>query len=187
MLLLYHRLYVSTVYIAVVYVAVYVLVQLEEGYSLIWKAKPLAIQNDKSKCLKKIDKKGKNWLSNGLLCLYFSLDDVIYHQFYILNISITLKIWSWSVLILHDPFQGTVEILWNYSKLEKKNVSLWVTNWKLYNKTLHLGLLTQSWKIKNITSNSNSKNEKRILLLNYSHLGLLCWNIIQVIIIWKEY
>ena len=53
LLLLSLRLYVSTVYIAVVYVAVYVLVQLEEGYSLIWKAKPLAIQNDKSKFLKK--------------------------------------------------------------------------------------------------------------------------------------
>ena len=59
MLLLYHRLYVSTVYIAVVYVAVYVLVQLEEGYSLIWKAKPLATQNEKSKCLKKLTKKVK--------------------------------------------------------------------------------------------------------------------------------
>ena len=53
LLLLSLRLYVSTVYIAVVYVAVYVLVQLEEGHSLIWKAKPLAIQNDKSKFLKK--------------------------------------------------------------------------------------------------------------------------------------
>ena len=37
MLLLYHRLYVCTVYIAVVYVAVYILVELEEGYSLFGK------------------------------------------------------------------------------------------------------------------------------------------------------
>ena len=46
MLLLYRRLYVCTVYIAVVYVAVYILVQSEEEYSLLWKAKP---QTDKSK------------------------------------------------------------------------------------------------------------------------------------------
>ena len=39
MLLLYHKLYVYTIYKAVVYEAVYVLVQLEEKYYLIWKGK----------------------------------------------------------------------------------------------------------------------------------------------------
>ena len=47
MLLLYQRLYTSTVYIAVVYVTVYILVQSEEEHSLVWKAKPLTIQTDK--------------------------------------------------------------------------------------------------------------------------------------------
>ena len=36
-------------YTFVIYVAVYVLVLLEEEYSLIWKAKPLTIQTDKGK------------------------------------------------------------------------------------------------------------------------------------------
>ena len=49
MLLLCHRLYVCTVYIAVVYVAVYNLVQSEEEYSLIWKAKLLTSQIEKHK------------------------------------------------------------------------------------------------------------------------------------------
>ena len=50
MLLLHHRLYISsTVYIEVIYVAVYLLVQSEEEYSLIWNAKPLTIQTDKAK------------------------------------------------------------------------------------------------------------------------------------------
>ena len=40
MLLLYHKLYVCTVYIAIVHVAAYNSVQSEEEYSLIWKAKP---------------------------------------------------------------------------------------------------------------------------------------------------
>ena len=48
-LLLYHRSYVYTVYIALVYLVSYILVQSEEGYSLIWKAKPLTIQTDKDK------------------------------------------------------------------------------------------------------------------------------------------
>lgn len=39
--MLYHILYVGTVYTAAVYRAVYVLVHSEEGYYLIWKAKPL--------------------------------------------------------------------------------------------------------------------------------------------------
>ena len=39
-------------------VAVYILVQAEEEYSLIWKAKPLTNQTVKGKC-KKIDQKGK--------------------------------------------------------------------------------------------------------------------------------
>ena len=56
MLLLYRRLYICTVYIAVVYVAVYILVQSEEEYSLIWKAKPLTIQTDKGKWWKNLQK-----------------------------------------------------------------------------------------------------------------------------------
>ena len=89
MLLLYHRLYVFIVCIAVVYVAVYILVQSEEEHSLIWKAKPLAIETDKVNG-KKIDKKNKKWQNNGLLWRYHSLDDATYRQFYIMNISVTL-------------------------------------------------------------------------------------------------
>ena len=53
MLLLYHRLYISyTVYhrwLLYYNVAVYVLVQSEEEYSLIWKGKPSTIQTSKGK------------------------------------------------------------------------------------------------------------------------------------------
>ena len=40
-------------------VAVYILIQSEEKYSLIWKAKPPIIETDKGKC-KKIGQKSKN-------------------------------------------------------------------------------------------------------------------------------
>ena len=50
MLLLYHRLCVCTVYIAAVYATVYPLIQSEEDYTLIWKAKPSTVQSDKCKC-----------------------------------------------------------------------------------------------------------------------------------------
>ena len=41
-------------------VTVYILVQSEEECSLIWKAKPLTIQFDKTVNGKKVDPKGKN-------------------------------------------------------------------------------------------------------------------------------
>ena len=54
MLLLYHRLYISYILqivtsLYLLYVAIHILVQSEEKYSLIWKAKPLTIQTDKGK------------------------------------------------------------------------------------------------------------------------------------------
>ena len=48
MLLLY-RLYVFTNHIVVVYIVLYISVQSEEEYSLIWKVKPVTIQTDKGK------------------------------------------------------------------------------------------------------------------------------------------
>ena len=57
--MVYHRSYIYTVYIAVVYLASYILVQSEEGYSLICKAKPLPIQTNKVKLTKKVKKKTK--------------------------------------------------------------------------------------------------------------------------------
>ena len=63
-------------------VVVCILVQSEEGYSLIWNAKLLTNQTGKGK-YKKIEKKVKNDKA---------LDDfdVRYHQFYIINISASL-------------------------------------------------------------------------------------------------
>ena len=49
MFLFHPRLYVCTVYIAVIHVSVYFLVPSGEEYYLIWKAKPLSIETDKSK------------------------------------------------------------------------------------------------------------------------------------------
>ena len=67
----------------------FILVQSEEEYFLVWKAEPLTIQNDKDKW-KKIDQKGKKWQHIGPLRCHASLDYAIYNQFYSINILVIL-------------------------------------------------------------------------------------------------
>ena len=73
MLLSYRKLYDCTVYIAKVYVEVYILAQWEK-YSLLWKAKPLAIQTNKKKWCKNWQK-GKKWQNSALMWRHNWLDD----------------------------------------------------------------------------------------------------------------
>ena len=66
-------------------VAFYILVQTEE-YSLFAKQNLILTKlNGKT-----IDQKGKKLLNNEPLWCCHSLDDVIYHQFHIINVSVTL-------------------------------------------------------------------------------------------------